>query len=127
MSEIYAKEFSHPEIILSSTSKRTRLSLKPFAKALNIKKENIFFESSLYHASTDDIESVIFQQDPEVKSLMMFGHNPGYTEMANDYSSAYIENVPTTGIFTLEGESKDWKEFLKNCKLTRFIYPKMYV
>ncbi len=127
MSSKFKSLFSIPDILISSPAKRAYSTATSFAKTFGYSTADIQVEKRLYHADVDDFESVIMEQDNTVLSLMIFSHNPGLTYLANDYSINLIDNVPTTGIFTLESEATDWADFFKTCKLIDFIYPKMYV
>ena len=127
MSAKFKSLFFIPDILISSPAKRAYSTATTFAKAFGYSTADIYVEKRLYHADIDDFESVILEQDNAVQSLMIFSHNPGLTYMANDYATKLIDNVPTTGIFTLESEVTDWSDFFKKSELIDFIYPKMYV
>lgn len=126
MSQKFESDFFIPELLISSHAKRAYDTATSFAKAFNLKTSEIVVERKLYHADSDDFEELIFEQDDKVNSMMLFSHNPGLTHFANSFSEHDIVNVPTTGIFILESAEKSWLSFLRNCKLTSFIYPKLY-
>jgi len=127
MATKFREEYFVPDLLISSSAKRAHSTAKAFAKVFEKDKNEILLENQLYHASLDEIESVIFEQSVEEHSMMIFGHNPGFTDFANEYSTKYIDNVPTAGIFILEAKTETWIEFLKKCRLTHFIFPKLYV
>ena len=124
--EFYKKEKVIP-LLISSTAKRALTTAKVFAKELDIPKKNIIKDASLYHGGGEEFSNVVFQQDDEIDSLMIFGHNPGMTYFANEYTTRYIDNIPTTGIFKLESSKDQWPQFFDDAKLTLFIYPKMFL
>jgi len=127
MSAKFKSLFSIPDLLISSPAKRAYSTATTFAKAFGYSTADIHVEKRLYHADIDDFESVILEQDNTLHSLMIFSHNPGLTYLANDYAANFIDNVPTTGIFTLESQVSNWLDFFKKSELIDFIYPKMYV
>ena len=44
----------------------------------------------------------------EVSTLLLVGHNPTFTELANIHGDVRIDNVPTCGCVTLELNIRDW-------------------
>ena len=127
MAEVMRRMEYIPDIVLSSPSVRTKLTIKPVVKALNIKKEQIFFEPTLYHGYAEDFEELITQQDDDHQSLLMVGHNPGITYIANSCIGESVYNVPTGGLLYIESDADKWEDFsFKSSKLVRFHYPKMY-
>lgn len=113
-----------PEIIISSTANRAFHSALIFSRVLNIEGDKIIPDESLYLSDEDDILSVIYGCDNEINSLMIFGHNPGFTDLANYLSHLNISNVPTTGIVILNFDTNSWSEISKsNLTNEYFDYP----
>lgn len=56
---------------------------------------------------------------------MIFGHNPGFTQLANVFLHDRIYNIPTAGVVFLEFEMDYWKEISKAKLVDHFFeYPK---
>jgi phosphohistidine phosphatase len=70
----------------------------------------------------------VIQRLPEdYETVMLFGHNPTFTSVANLFSSTYIDNMPTCGIARIDADVSNWMEFKEdNAKLVEFHYPKQY-
>ena len=68
----------------------------------------IVVEERLYEAYAEEILEVIEEQDDWVDHLMVIGHNPGLTALANHLSSLDIENVPTCGVVELRYDIETW-------------------
>ena len=49
----------------------------------------------------------------EIDSLMLFGHNPTFTDLANYFVGNEIENIPTTGIVDILFEINSWSDVEK--------------
>ena len=45
---------------------------------------------------------MIRNYDNEYNSVMIFGHNPDFTDLVNTLSKTPIDNIPTAGVVTLE-------------------------
>ena len=73
----------------------------------------------------DEILHVIKSLDDTISSLMIFGHNPGVTDFANDLCNINIYNIPTCGIVGIRFEADKWKDVeFKTGELMFFDYPK---
>ena len=65
-------------------------------------------EDGLYLASVDRILDVIVAQDNGFNNLMLFGHNPGFTDFANFLVPGLTHNLPTAGLVCVEIDQDDW-------------------
>jgi phosphohistidine phosphatase len=113
------------DLMISSPAVRALQTASYFAQIYNYAQENIEIYESLYEAYTDDIIEVVKSIDSNnINQVLFFGHNPGYTHLANMFSSISIENVPTCGIFKLNADVQKWREIsTENTKLDFFIKP----
>jgi phosphohistidine phosphatase len=117
---------AQPDAIVSSTAKRARKTAQYFAKAFGVDKGDIERRSAIYEASTRALLQVIQELDDEWETVFLFGHNPGFTDLANLFPGDYIDNVPTCGIVRLEADVDSWKDFgPQSAEQRAFYYPKM--
>jgi len=115
-----------PDLILSSSATRTKLTAKGLAKEIDYSGD-IRYIDSLYMAEPETVYALIQEVNDTYDSLFIVGHNPETTELCNIMTDAYIDNVPTLGIVALELPVNHWKQVIRGeAKLTFFIYPKMY-
>lgn len=126
MSDWFAKNKSNPNLILSSTATRCLSTATIFARTMELRMQDFKLEPAIYECTAQKMISVIQSQAPEVKSLMIFCHNPCITDVSNKLTEdVYIDNVPTCGIVNLNFEINSWKEITeKQAKLGFFRYPK---
>ena len=112
--------------ILTSSAKRTQQTAKAFAEAYGLGKDRVTKEKKLYHAGPKTIERCVQALPDDWKTVLVFGHNPGYTEVANALNGGdYIGNVPTCGIVGSKADASKWSKWkLKEAKRTDFFYPK---
>jgi phosphohistidine phosphatase len=82
---------------------------------------------ALYDASTMELIIVIKGIDVNIKNVLLVGHNPGLTELANYLSGNPIDNIPTCGVVEFFYKRKTWQEIeLGSCEMGFFEYPKKY-
>ena len=98
--------------LISSTSKRTRLTTKYFSQKINF--ESIDYLDALYHASYLDIINIIMEVENNLNLIMVIGHNPGLTELINYYTDMNLYNLPTTGIVKIKFKVSNWIDISKN-------------
>ena len=105
------KEKKIDKLILS-TSKRTRLTSKYFTEKIHF--DSISYIDELYHASYSDIINIISKVENNFNSVMVIGHNPGLTELINQYTIMNIYNLPTTGVVKVEFKGDKWDRITEN-------------
>lgn len=111
--------------IISSPAKRAWDTAAYFAKELNVKE--VQSVERIYGAGPTDLLDIIAALPDEQQQVMLFGHNPTMTTLANLFSEDYIANVPTCGILHIEAATEKWADFnVDNGKLVNFHYPKQY-
>lgn len=115
-----------PDLILSSSAKRAKLTAKGLAKELGY-TGNIKYNNTLYMAEVEEVLTLIQDIDDKYNTIFIVGHNPETTELSNRMTNAYIDNIPTLGIVAIQFSIESWKNLkLGEGKLTFFIYPKMF-
>ncbi len=114
-----------PEIIISSHANRAFHTAQIIAKKIGYKEKNIKVDRSIYSSSIDNIFSVISGIPNSINSLMLFGHNPTFTNLANYFLENKIENLPTSGYACFEFETENWNE-ISDVKIVKseIIFPK---
>ena len=116
-----------PDAIISSPANRALTTARVIAEQLEFPLENIFEEHEVYHATCSKLVELICAFPDDKKCVMLVGHNPGFTDLANflkepDY---YIGNVPTCGVVAIEFTLNHWSEVNKHCgRMLFFDYPK---
>lgn len=125
MSEVLKKKKIMPDLILSSSAKRAKLTADGLAKNIGY-SGNIRYSDALYMAEPEEVIAMIKGLKDKYETVFIVGHNPETTELTELLTDAYIENVPTLGIVALDLSIEHWKKIkAENVKLNFFIYPKM--
>jgi phosphohistidine phosphatase len=124
MADLIEKKFPIPNLIISSTACRALHTATIMARALKLKTSAITLNKRIYESNTSTILDIIEDVDDEVNCLMIVGHNPTFTELANLFLTEQIDNLPTSGIVTLHFEEKKWSIMDKTPIFAEVNYPK---
>jgi phosphohistidine phosphatase len=100
-----------PTILLASTALRAQQTADIVARELGVTARNRRTDESLYLAAPADILRVVQTTGPRIPHLMIVGHNPGITEVANLFAPAQsIEDLATAAVCTLTFDSRTWED-----------------
>jgi phosphohistidine phosphatase len=114
-----------PSLIISSPAVRAWTTARIVADAIGYPREFLQRDKNLYLASVDGILDVIVAQDNGFNSLMLVGHNPGFTDFANYLVPGLTNNIPTAGIVCVELDTDDWSLYEKpGVQLVLYDFPK---
>ena len=114
-----------PDVIVSSDARRALDTAAAMAEGLNLPKEVIRPIPELYGAASKEILEIVLQFDDSWQQAMVVGHNPGFTELANQFYPQTIANVPTAGVVELRFEASSWRQIRRNnLEFSRFDFPK---
>lgn len=120
MAKRILKKNIRPDSIISSPAARALHTAIIFSRVFEYSTDEIIINQDLYLADAAEIMAVITATDNSRKSLMIFGHNPGFTEIANFLSGLNIENLPTAGLVMLKFNTESWKGVSKKCLADEF-------
>ena len=113
-----------PSLIISSPAVRAWTTAKIVAKGISYPVEFLQREERLYHASPARIIDLLAEQDAGFNNIMIVGHNPGFTDLANHFVPDLTNNIPTCGFVTISVDSDDWNLRGSPAELVTFDYPK---
>lgn len=99
-----------PDLLLSSDARRAMDTAAAVAGCLEMDAAAIRPEPALYEASADSILRVVTALNDRWERVMIFGHNPGFTEFTNRFYSHPLDNLPTAGIVELSFDVCRWRE-----------------
>jgi phosphohistidine phosphatase len=114
-----------PDAIVSSDARRAMDTAVPIAETLGLSNTAIHQEPELYHAGSDHILDIVRQFPDQWNQVMVVGHNPGFTELANLFYPSHIANLPTAGVVELRFNASSWKRIHRdNLAASSFDFPK---
>jgi phosphohistidine phosphatase len=125
MGERLRKQGILPDLLISSPAKRALSTAKKIANKIGYSKNEILIDENLYHGSDDMLIEIVKQLPDTAESVMLFGHNPGFTYFANQLCDINIYNIPTAGIVAIDFQIDKWQDSgLGMGDLVFFDYPK---
>ncbi|HMQ48786.1 MAG TPA: histidine phosphatase family protein [Saprospiraceae bacterium] len=127
MSKMLKEKGIKPDKFISSSAKRALSTAQYFASAFGVSHDAIDVEEDIYEAFPDDILDIIHNIPDQFQTVLVFGHNPTFTSMANFFSEDFIANVPTCGIVKVDVFTSKWRDVNEsNAQLADFYYPKQF-
>ncbi|CAM3899531.1 MULTISPECIES: SixA phosphatase family protein [Flavobacterium] len=112
-------------IVWSSTAKRTRESAMIYSEHLMFSYENVILKEELYTFDEQKLEEIIKKCENRYVNLILFGHNEAITNFVNKFGNLFIENVPTSGVVSIQFDIDDWQD-LKKGQTINTLFPSHY-
>lgn len=114
-----------PDLLLSSPALRAITTARVFARELGIPPESVQLSSRIYEAELDTLVDLVRGFDSGVQHALMFGHNPGFSDLARWLASGPLQDLPTCAIVTLELPIRTWADLCPGRgRLLSYLYPK---
>ena len=126
MAKKLKKEGVMPDLMISSTANRALETAHLFARNLAYPTHEIMVKDALYNEmSPEALLYLVRQVDDRYKSIMLFGHNPAFTDFASHLVRGFDQDIPKSGIVGIQFLKESWKDVSKGSgKLEFFEYPK---
>lgn len=100
-------------VFWTSSATRAASTAAIFADALAISKNLLLVKDELYTFNVDGLKSAIQSIPDHIDKIMLFGHNPAFTNFINDCTNLKIDNLPTSGLVSIEFETQSWRHLPK--------------
>ena len=115
------------DLIISSPANRAYSTAEYFADEFDYAHNFIEEAHSVYHADHGTLLNIIDNIPDNFNSVMLFGHNPGFTNLANVLTGETLGNIPTCGIIKINFDVASWQEVMPGTgDMEFFDYPKRY-
>ena len=127
MGKVLKQTLSKPDCVLTSSARRALETAEIIADKIGFPTKKVIIDERIYNAVTYDLLEIITELDDNSDTVVLFGHNPGMTNLANLLNDVEIDNIPTCGIFAIEFNTKTWRKISeKSGSFISFDYPKNY-
>jgi len=124
--DFLVKRETRIDLIMSSQAVRAYETAKIIAKELKYPVDKIRIERKIYEGLYDRILDVIYGTGNETGSLMIVGHNPTISSVANLFLHPGIEDMPTSAVVCLSFNTGQWENIPSvNAKKEFVVFPKM--
>lgn len=115
-----------PDVIMTSTAERARMTASMIADALKTDPEKINLQEDLYEASTRTFFQFITQLEDHLQHVMCVAHNPVVTYLAEYLTGAEVGDMVPAGMAIIKFNIQSWKEVSQgNGELENYITPEM--
>lgn len=115
------------DLVVCSSATRTSQTAEVLSRLLSVPTDKIEFTKDLYLTNVKEHVKQIRKTKHKVENLMVVGHNPTITLLANELSGAFIDSMPTASIVTILFNDDSWKAVgtIKG-KMAHFDFPKKF-
>jgi phosphohistidine phosphatase len=98
-----------PDLLVSSPALRALNTAQLIADEIGYKRKNIVVDERLYASNPDTLLAVICALDDSLDCVMLFGHNPEFTDLAHRLSET-ITDMPTCSVAEFRFDTKAWAD-----------------
>jgi phosphohistidine phosphatase len=102
--------------IISSPAARAYDTALIIADKLGIPAKKVVTNEKLFTGDDSDVLDLIGELDDSMNSVMIVGHNPFITMVANHFASPKLDSLPTTGVVSVHLDTEKWAD-LKDAKV----------
>jgi len=116
-----------PDLILSSSAKRAKITTKVIAEILDYENHKIVYDEALYDSSYATYRYLLDSLDENKDSVFIVAHNPTLTEVGERLSGFTLTNMPTCSIVCIAFDVKSFRDIKEESgKILFFDYPKKH-
>ena len=114
-----------PDHLVSSPAVRAISTAHVFAARLGVSEDDVALERRIYDATRATLVEVVRALPDAARHAMLFGHNPGFSALANWLATCPFDEMPTCAVASFELQVADWREVASGCgRLVRYLFPK---
>jgi phosphohistidine phosphatase len=126
MGERLSRRGVEPNLLLASSAKRAQETAELLAGPLEHRGLACRTDPGIYLASPGELLEILKAVDDDVVELILVGHNPGLTQLANMLlPELKLHNLPTAGAVAIDADTSSWHDLDAAALTLRFYdYPK---
>jgi phosphohistidine phosphatase len=125
MGDRLAERGFRPDRIVASPARRAWRTAEVVAERIGYPVEEIQADDRIYGIAAGGLLALVTELPDDLEHVMLFGHNPTFTNLANLLTDADIANVPTAGVVDIEFDVNSWSHVTPVVgRLLDFDYPK---
>ena len=100
-----------PDLMISSFANRAIETAHLFAKAFGYPRQRILLRDTFYGTvQTESLLNEIRKQPDKYRSLMLFGHDPAFSQLAAFLIKDFHEVLPKAGVAVAEFPIRRWRD-----------------
>lgn len=99
-----------PDLVITSPANRALTTCTIISEMIGFPSERIQTDRAIYHASEEQLLYIVKNLPDFADQVMVYGHNPGFTDFINRLTKSHIDNIPTCGIVACQINVDRWGE-----------------
>lgn len=116
-----------PDRIVSSPAVRALSTARIFAETLGVPAAHFDQRPRIYEASAEALLALVQMLDDNDRHVMLFGHNPGFTDLAHRLARCSFDDMPTCAVVQVGFDVKAWSDADERGGTQRFYaFPKQF-
>jgi len=117
--------YAIPDLMISSFANRAIETAHVFAKAFGYPPQKILLRDTFYeNTATEALAGEISRQPDKYRSLMLFGHDPAFSQLAAYLVKGFRETIPKAGVVAADFAIDRWEDMKSGSgKLLEFTCP----
>ena len=110
MAQMFLHRNEAVDLLVSSPALRALQTAQFFATTLSVPHDRITQDREIYLAGVEDLMSVVNGLPDGAQRVMIFGHNPGFTELLEHLCHATAGDLPTCGMARIDLNARRWQD-----------------
>lgn len=99
-----------PDRLVSSPAARAIATARAFAEAMQLPEARLSLQPQIYEASDDRLLGLVRGLDDGDTHVMLFGHNPGFTDLAHRLAPCPFDDLPACAVVQIALEVRNWRD-----------------
>ncbi|MDE2148926.1 MAG: histidine phosphatase family protein [Gammaproteobacteria bacterium] len=125
MAEHLLDRFERPLWLVSSPAPRALATARHYAEALDMPDSGITHEPRIYEAGAGDLLALVNALSDRQGHVLLFGHNPGFSELGALLAAEPFADLPTGAVATLVFDVWRWAAVTPGSgRLLRWLAPR---
>ena len=110
MAQVFRSRNEPVDLLMSSTAVRALTTAHLFAMALGMERSAVQEDRMMYLAELPALIKRVDQLPDSAKRVMLFGHNPGLSELVEFLGDADLGEIPTCATVRIDLPINSWRE-----------------
>jgi phosphohistidine phosphatase len=111
VAEYLALKNAPPDLMISSFANRAIETAHLFARAFRYPRQKILLRDTFYgNTKIEELAQEILKQPDKYRSLMLFGHDPAFSQLAAHLIKDFRETIPKAGVVAAEFPARRWQD-----------------
>ncbi|MBF0587219.1 histidine phosphatase family protein [Prosthecochloris sp. N3] len=127
MAQLMAEKQASPDLMITSPANRALTTAQIFADVLDYPVDKLQERMEIYEGGLNHCIRIIQEIPDTVHSVMLFGHNPTLTMLANFISGEHLENMVTCSVVKITLKHDQWNDTMMDSgAMEWYEYPKKH-